>query len=501
MRTSLRNYLSPQASQSLHREKIQRARTKSALSGPQTDEELLAFVRRVWGISLPDEQVCDEHSTPARAFCDAYFARSPVSVWMASRGFGGKSMLLSLLALTEAVALHADVNILGGSGQQSQRVLEYMTKFWAHDKAPRHLLASEPGRYETKLTGGVKIQALMASQRSVRGPHPQRLRLDEIDEMDLSILDAAMGQTLSINGVTAQTVMSSTRQYVDGTMTEMLKRAGERGWSVHAWCYKESMQPHGWLSPADIAQKQSEVTAAMWKAEYDLQEPSPDSRAILPEAVEAMFNKALGEKAGDLHEYCEFEPPVPGAKYSTGADWARKKDFTEIVTFRSDVRPVRLVAFERTGRLAWPVMVDKYNQRVLRYGRTAHHDGTGIGDVVADYLTVPAEGVIMVGRARADMLSNYIAAIENGEIVSPLIRSLKAEHLYASMEDVYGGGDGHLPDGIAAGALAWMGVGQGVTDEELARYAKGEIDPANLPDWMIKMLKENKVDPKRWGGA
>jgi hypothetical protein len=36
----------------------------------------------------------------------------------------------------------------------------------------------------------------MASQASVRGPHPHRLRLDEVDEMALDIFDAAMGQTL-----------------------------------------------------------------------------------------------------------------------------------------------------------------------------------------------------------------------------------------------------------------------------------------------------------------
>ena len=37
---------------------------------------------------------------------------------------------------------------------------------------------------------------LTASQKSVRGPHPPSLLLDEIDEMDLEIFDAALGQPM-----------------------------------------------------------------------------------------------------------------------------------------------------------------------------------------------------------------------------------------------------------------------------------------------------------------
>ena len=38
------------------------------------------------------------------------------------------------------------------------------------------------------------IQALTAAQTAVRGAHPTRLLLDEIDEMKLPILEAAQGQ-------------------------------------------------------------------------------------------------------------------------------------------------------------------------------------------------------------------------------------------------------------------------------------------------------------------
>lgn len=145
----------------------------------RTAKDLDRFLLDYFGVRLPAVQVCAEHSTPHSAFHAAYFAASPIAVWKASRGFGGKSFTLSLLGLTEALTLRADVNVLGGSGEQSQRILESMAKLWAWPAAPRQFLRTDPGSRKTVLTFGNTIKALMASQTSVRGPHPQRLRLDE----------------------------------------------------------------------------------------------------------------------------------------------------------------------------------------------------------------------------------------------------------------------------------------------------------------------------------
>ena len=73
------------------------------------------------------------------------------------------------------------------------------------------------------------IQALTASQTAVRGAHPTRLLLDEIDEMKLPILEAAQGQPMDRDGVRAQTVMSSTHQYPDGPVTALRRRAADLG--------------------------------------------------------------------------------------------------------------------------------------------------------------------------------------------------------------------------------------------------------------------------------
>jgi hypothetical protein len=153
------------------------------------------------------------------------------------------------------------------------------------------------------------------------------------------------------------------------------------------------------------------VTKRMWEVEYDLQEPSFGSRAFDTECVEKMF-KGYGDSPDhpgrqvykhhdvDKGEQYEFEPPdEKHGEYVTGADWAKEKDWTVIATFRVDVTPWRLVAYSRTNRKPYPFMVKLFNDRMKRYQGDGIHDGTGLGNVVNDYLDARVTPFIMSGRA------------------------------------------------------------------------------------------------------
>jgi len=432
-----------------------------SLALPQTDDQLWDYVDRTWGVHIPRVQVCPHHVAPFAAFADAYFVRGgSLHIFEGSRGFSGKSYLLALLGLTLACTRGGSVNILGGSGEQSRRVHAYMERAWQHAGAPRHLLDGAPQAMRTRLADGSTIQCLMASSTSIRGGHPVALLLDECDEFSLPLFDAAMGQTLAQPGRPAVTVAASTHHYSEGVMTELKRRAAQQtGFVLRAWCYQETLAPHGWLDPAEVERKRLEVPAAMFRSEYDLQEPAPEHRAIQPAAVQAMFDPARGRYRGGQQERIEVEAPRPDALYAHGADWARVQDMTEIVTLRADTLPYCLVAYERMHRLPWPQMVACFDARILRYrGRSGHadlamHDKTGLGDVVDGYLTQPARGMVLAGRARADLFSECVAGLERHEIVSPMIDSLYSQLYYCTVEDLYG--SGHPPDGFVALALAY----------------------------------------------
>jgi hypothetical protein len=419
----------------------------------ETDDQLRAYMAQRFGVRIPDVQVCPNHSTPWRAFADAFFARSPIAVWKASRGLGGKSHLLAGLGLAEATAIAADVKILGGSGEQAKRVHESMQSFWSHPLAPRYLLTADPTQRGTRLTNGARIEALLASQASVRGPHPQRFRADEVDEMDWDILEAARGMPQDGRGILSQTVLSSTHQYEDGTMTRILDEAETAGWPVYEWCYKESMAgSDGWLTEATKERKRETMSSDAWSVEVELQRPNAEAKAISGAAVDKMFRRDLGVFKGDNGEYIEIEGPQPNADYAHGADWGRRTDWCIIWTFRTDVFPARLVAFERRGRTDWPELTALLDDRQRRFGGQARHDGTGLGDVIDQFLQVRAEGIWLAGKVRQELFSGYVLGIEAGKFEAPMIEWAYKEHKRCTHADLYGAG--HPPDTVVGGALA-----------------------------------------------
>ena len=434
---------------------------------PKTDRELYAYLRALWGWTVPNTQVCPNHTTPFRALADAYFARHPIVIWKASRGFGGKTNTLGILGNTEAVNLPAQVSILGGSGAQSMRVYEAGTEVWQSKHAPKHLMTNMT-RFMTRLTNGAWIETLMASQRSVRGTHPQRLRMDEIDEMDYEVLKASLGTVMRGRqgeqaGIRTQIVMSSTHQYPDGTMTKMLAEADEKGWPVYEWCYRESSNPvDGWLSQEEIEEKKSIIPRAMWDAEYDLQEPSFEGRAIDANAVEHAFSEALGHTEADAWMDAEAARH-PHLMHVTGIDWAKERDLTVMATFDASEEgaPWRCVQWQSFNRIPWPAQVARVEHQYRRFGGFLAHDATGIGNVLADYLDVDLRrrnrdriaDIVLSGQIRATIFTDYISAIEDGMIAYPRIERAYREHKYVTMEDLFG--KGHPPDSIVAGAVAW----------------------------------------------
>ena len=72
-------------------------------------------------------------------------------------------MRVQRIALDTAVARARQ--ILGGSGQQSARVLDAMRSRWAHPTAPRHLIKGQPALYKTTLQWDNNITALTAKHK------------------------------------------------------------------------------------------------------------------------------------------------------------------------------------------------------------------------------------------------------------------------------------------------------------------------------------------------
>lgn len=438
---------------------------------PQNDDELWEVVNTFWGVVIPRHSCGNpDHTPPFQAFADAYFRRGgSITLWHGSRGLSGKSFMLSILGITEAFLKGSDVNMLGGSLSQSANIHEHMRMAMDYEKAPRYMVATE-SQTLIKLTNKARIRPLTASQKTVRGPHPPFLILDEIDEMDIDILNAALGQPMPQTNylgevVRPYTVMCSTWQNPEGTFTTKRREFEERGLPIIQWCYQCSANPiDGWLDQETIEAKKLEIPAEMWRTEYELGEPSIGNRAFNTEAVEAMFHvkpEPIEERTErDFEEYRFAEYERDGF-YVAAADWGKEQDYTVISVWRADREPFELVYYLRVNRRPYPQMIGWFNDAIKRYDASAIHDSTGLGNVVNDYVDVRARGFTMTGEKRDAMLTEYVNGVEKGRLRAPRIQTAYLAHKYAQVGDLYSRSqEFHLPDEVCSFALAYKVMGR-----------------------------------------
>ena len=131
---------------------------------PKNDDELYQVVKAFWGVTVPRDKHCPHHQAPFDAFATAFFAREPQVLVLGSRGLSGKSQMMSVLGITQAVVLGTETNIVGGSEMQSRNVLEHIRKAWLNPGAPRQMILKDQTESMT-LTNNAIIRPLTASQR------------------------------------------------------------------------------------------------------------------------------------------------------------------------------------------------------------------------------------------------------------------------------------------------------------------------------------------------
>lgn len=208
--------------------------------GFQDGQELLDFIEAFWGIYIPRARVCPDHTSPAEYIVAAFFEEVRDCVCWANRG-GGKTLNGALVAWLDSVfKAGCETKILGGSGEQSLRMYEHMKSFITE---PFQLLVEgEALKTRTKLKNASHIQILTASAKSVRGPHPQKLKLDEVDEFEEKIYEAALMIPKTARNIQASIHIYSTMHKSYGLMQRIITEAPEAGYRVFKWCIFDVME-------------------------------------------------------------------------------------------------------------------------------------------------------------------------------------------------------------------------------------------------------------------
>jgi len=476
--------------------------TKLALLRPPvTKDELWWTVKALWGVELPRTQVCPDHVSPFDAFAEAYFGNEFNWVlWYGSRGTG-KSYMLALLAMTKAALLEINVTLLGGSMAQSNNIHEHVESLLLYRNAPTHAISNQI-KTELGMYAGNWIRPLPASQKTVRGPHPQMTLLDEIDEMERKIYDAAMGQAMAKPNargirVAEMVVASSTWQNPVGTFQSVKDEAEANGMPVRTWCWREVVEPHGWMERDFIERKRKSVPKEMFRVEYDLGEPAGGSRAFDLAALNKAFVdlSVLSERHAGDDDTWVFEEWNPKGFYAAGADWAKEKDKTVIAVVRVDVYPRRTVYLRRMNRRPWPMMIKCFDEAIERYMAVSANDATGIGNVVNDFIEGTSNKVKMIGQDRTRLLNEYVVAVENGTYQLPRNTPSYVMHKATTVDDIYNSTkwDSHVPDDVVAFAMVHRAAERQAPSTTAQGVEMDHSPPSQFRDFHVSPGQEQRV--------
>jgi hypothetical protein len=277
-------------------------------NGFADDEELLSFIEAFFmgksgdPLRIPRVAVCPEHAAPADYLVDAFFERALDAICWANRG-GGKTLLGCLLTWLDSVfKAGCATKILGGSLEQSKRMYEHLSgegDGWGLiTEEFRYLLRGDVLAQRTVLSNFSNIQILTASPKSVRGAHPQRLRLDEIDELDVKIYEAALSIPMTKGGHRAGIHIYSTMHKSYGLMQTVVEEAALRGYRLYKWCIMDvlercqgrvcancdlwedcqgrAIEADGFYRIDDAISKKRQVSEQTWLSEYRCLIPSQE---------------------------------------------------------------------------------------------------------------------------------------------------------------------------------------------------------------------------------
>ncbi len=232
---------------------------------PATKADLKNYVKVFLGLNVPDMNICPEHNSPMDYLwhcfssefgvpCSAvsgtqyaihntqYESQSTNSdciVW-ANRG-GGKTELAAVATLLDCIFKPAcQVRILGGSGEQSNRMYEYLLGFLYNGF--EEFLAEPPLKARCRFINGSATEVLTQSATSVRGQHIQKLRCDEVELFDEDVFNAAKFTTQSKAGITAGMELISTMHQPYGLMQRIVSSAPKFGTPIFKWCIWEVIE-------------------------------------------------------------------------------------------------------------------------------------------------------------------------------------------------------------------------------------------------------------------
>ncbi len=213
--------------------------------GLKTDLDVSEFLAALQVATVGTKRICEnpDHTPQFRAVSDVLTDRAGDYIIWACRA-GSKTFLFGGLDswVKSCSRDRFETRILGGSLDQSILSYEAMKIFRDETDPKNSRIDGDILQSKTTFLNKSKVSILAASIKSVRGPHPQCLKLDEVDEIEPAVYNAALSQPLSKFGHESVLGMFSTNHNIMGQMDKALAKAEDSGQSIYKYCIWECIE-------------------------------------------------------------------------------------------------------------------------------------------------------------------------------------------------------------------------------------------------------------------
>lgn len=402
------------------------------------------------GVNVARQPVCTGHCAPFDVYADQCLNRPPVTLTIGSRG-SGKSFLAAMsVHYTSRFHRRAKTRVLGGSAAQSQQIYDALKAIVLDGCGPLgndedtvdQLLANE-ARY----VNGSEARILACSNRSVRGPHVQTLKLDEVDEIPDNFRESAMGMCMAKDGLSAAIDMTSTWHNVGGPMTALVERAEAGEFPLYRFCAFEVLERCPESRSGKHLEKCPDCPLFKYCHEERMSDESKPPKAKISDghySIDALIQKlTLGSERIFAADYLCKGPQADGLWFRNWSN-ANVDDKAEF----DPALPVHLAIDSgvRTGAV-WFQVKESFDWQT----KLVLHDVNVFADYYADGLIAEenAKAIISLGETLCNGRRDIVVTDPAGEARNEVGPTVFAEYKRAGLSNVQSWPRRSVSDGLA----------------------------------------------------
>lgn len=252
------------------RSQVHRARAAAAKVGPQTDDELHAYIKEKWGIHVPRVAVTPGMDAPFQMIADVYFFRETSVIGVANRE-GSKTTNVAIIHALLARFFPGYEGISAGAiGEQTKRVynaLKALNKKFGSDQI------EEQQATHIAWKNGSVVEPKDGTDAQMNGPHSNLLHRDEVELFRRSAFAEAdnitkSGITTDGRTIPAIDILTTSRKKAHGLLQELLdsveeaRRNGTKApYRVYTWGVGETIanQPNCRMAPENQGRPPEEL--------------------------------------------------------------------------------------------------------------------------------------------------------------------------------------------------------------------------------------------------